>query len=224
MLIADLRKVQNLDYGQRIEGGWFLGGDHHIYRDEQGIIVPSTTQIFDILGCSDFSDARPEDVAWKRSYGNETHRAVESLVRKELDWDALDDEITPAVEGVSEFLHRVEFEYQSAEEQKIRVLCGMKFGTTLDLRGTLIYHGKRRHAILDGKTGAKFSKTWEWQLGSYFTGQEKVPGGWIGVALQVGRDGTCKAHYVIDLVKARNEFQVLLAAANLKLNNGMVKR
>ena len=214
--------IQILDYGLKIEGGWFKE-DGHLYRDEQGLIVPSSTQVFDILGCTDFGDARPEDVAWKRSYGNETHRAVEALVRKELDWDSLDDSIAPAVEGVSEFLHRIEFEYQSAEERKIRNLCGMKFGTTLDLRGTFIYHGQRRHAILDVKTGSKFSKTWEWQLGSYFTGQAKVPGGWIGIALQVDKDGQVKSHFVIDLVRARDEFQTLLAAANLKLNNGMAK-
>ena len=211
-----------MDYGLKIEGGWFKE-DGHLYRNEQGIIVPSSTQVFDIEGCTDFSAANPDDVAWARAYGNEVHRGMESLACRTLDWDSLDDAIAPAVSGIDTFLQKVGYRHQSAEERKIRNLCGMEYGTTLDLRGTIIYHGRERHAILDGKTGSKFSKTWEWQLGSYFTGQAKVPGGWIGIALQVDKDGQVKSHFVIDLVRARDEFQTLLAAANLKLNNGMAK-
>ena len=65
------------------------------------------------------------------------------------------------------------------------------------------------------KTGSKYSPTWPWQIGGYSAGVPKVEGsGYVGAALQVDKDGQVKPFWV-DVVKARQEFTLLLATANL---------
>ncbi len=46
--------------------------------------------------------------------------------------------------------------------------------------------------------------------------------GYIGVALQVNKEGKVNPHWV-EILKAKQEFCILLAAANLKLNAGLAK-
>jgi len=208
-------------WGEQIDGGFFSQADHR-YRCTQGIIRPSATQVFEILGCSDFSGIAPAVMEWKRNYGQAVHLAGQFLAVGDLDWDSVDEAVVPAVTGIEQWLKKYEFECEGTEETKIRSLCGMQYGTRLDLRGTLLYHDKRRHCIVDYKTGSKRSKTWDWQLGSYYVDQPKVDGGWIGVVAQVDMDGKVTPHWVLDLEKEKREFQALLVAAILKLNNGMV--
>ena len=98
----------------------------------------------------------------------------------------------------------------------------MHYGLTVDLRGTIIHQGVERKAIIDLKSGVKFSPTWKWQLGGYTTAQNKVEKGWIGVVLQFDKEGKVTPHY-IDLIPAQREFQILLSAAILKLNAGLGK-
>lgn len=210
------------EWGVQIDGGWFHEGRHR-YRCLEGHIRPSATQVFEILGCSDFSGIKPSVLEWKRNYGQAVHLAGQLLAQGDLNWESVDDVIIPAVTGIEGWLQKYEFVCEGAEETKIRTLCGMQYGTRLDLRGTLKFHGKRRHAIVDYKTGSKKSKTWDWQLGSYYVDQPKVEGGWIGVVVQVDMEGIVEPYWVLDLEKEKREFQVLLGGANLKLNNGMAK-
>lgn len=210
------------EWGVQIDGGFF-DEPKHKYRCAQGIIRPSATQVFDILGCNDFSSIRPQVMEWKRNYGQAVHLAGQFLAVGDLDWDSVDEAVIPAATGIEQWLKKYEFICEGTEETKIRTLCGMQYGTRLDLRGTLMYHQKRRHAIVDYKTGSKKSKTWDWQLGGYYVDQPKVEGGWLGVVLQIDMDGVVEPHWVLDLEREKREFQVLLAAANLKLNAGLVK-
>ena len=210
----------NPAWGVAIEGGFF-DEERHLYRCSEGIVRPSSTQVFDILGMSDFSNVTAEKLAWKREYGNAVHAASLYMVTSDLDWDSLDEAIIPAVTGIEQFLKKHEFVCEAAEERKIRTLCGMKYGTTLDYKGTLLYHGVRKHAIVDWKTGTKPEPTWTWQVGSYYADQPKVEGGWIGLVGQVDEEGLVRPHWVLDLDRAKREFGVLLAAANLKLNHNL---
>lgn len=209
------------DYGIEISGGYF-DEERHIYRNSRGVIVPSTTQVFSILGMNDFEGVPQEILEWKRNYGIAVHRAIEFLVAGDLDWDSLDDAIIPAVTGLEQKLKSMSFKYAGAEERKIYSLFCMEYGLTTDLRGTIIHHGKERNVVIDLKSGVKFSPTWRWQLGGYTEAQEKVGGGWMGVVLQFDKAGIVHPHY-IDLLPARREFQILLSAAILKINAGMVK-
>lgn len=209
------------EYGEKIEGGWF-DDDRHCYRREDGLIIPSTTQIFDILGCSDFSMIDPAVLEWKRNYGTALHKCLEYLVFADLDWDSVDEKLIDPLTGIESFLKRHEYVGEAAEQRKVHCLFGMYYGLTVDGIGEMTYQGKRRKVVLDLKTGSKFSPTWRWQIGGYTQAQVKVNGGYIGLIIQTKTDGSVTPHY-IELGAAQREFQILLAAANLKTNNGLAK-
>lgn len=210
-------------FGEKIQGGWF-DEQRHIYRCDQGTIRPSSTQVFDILGMVDFGNAKPEVLEWKRQYGTAIHKGVEVIARgQEMDWDTVDDRIIDPLTGIQQYLKKMQFQFEACEERRVVSTCGMVYGMTLDLRGTMMYQGVRRHTIADLKTGVKFSKTWEWQIGSYIIPQEKVERGWLGVIFQIHPDGRVIPHYVKDVDKAKREFQTLLASAILKVNEGFAK-
>lgn len=210
------------DWGIAIEGGWYDDAKH-LYRDEKGTVVPSTTQVFDVLGCSDFSMIDPEIINWKRVFGSAYHKAVELLVFDQLDWDTCDEAIIAPTVGTEQWLRAVEYQPIAAEEKRIATFNGMKCGQTSDHRGTLMCRGVRRPAIVDLKSGSKFSPTWNWQLGSYVGGAPKPDNGsYVGVVLQADKVGRITPHWV-DVERAKREFVVMLAACNLKLNNGMAK-
>jgi hypothetical protein len=213
--------VGNGEWGVEIPGGSYRDKDH-AYFNERHTRVPSTTQVFSILGCNDFDGVPPDVLEWKRNYGIAVHRAIEFLVAGDLDWDSLDEAIIPAVTGLEMKLKAMQFKYEAAEDMRVHTLFGMQYGLTVDLRGTIVHQGKERKAIIDLKSGVKASPTWRWQLGGYVSGQEKVEGGWMGVVLQFDKLGEVHPIY-IDLLPAQREFQILLAAAILKLNAGLTK-
>lgn len=208
-------------WGVAIPGGWF-DERKHIYRDDNGVIVPSTTQVFAILGLTDLERVPEHLLAWKQVYGIAVHKASEYMDQGDLDWDSLDDAIIPAVTGIEQFLKKIQYEPLTTEERRIHSLFGMKYGMTSDGTGTMMYQGVRRHVIRDLKTAVKYSPTWKWQLGAYGLAQEKVEKGWIGLNIQVDKEGNVKPFYH-DLLQAGREFQTLLAAANLKLNAGLAQ-
>ena len=210
------------DWGEKIEGGWFRE-ENHIYRNEDGTIVTSPTKVFDILGFSDFSNIDPATVLWKREYGNAVHAATQYMVADDLDWASVDEAIIAPVRGIEARLAEMKFQCEGAEEQRVVNLCGMFYGMKLDLRGTVEHKGVRRKAVIDLKTGSKVEKYWDWQLGAYIHPQPRVLHGWLGIILQVDPKGDVTPHYVPDVEAAKREFQVLLAAAILKLNNGYAR-
>ena len=188
-----------------------------------GVVFPSATGVFDALGLTDFSAIDPARLEWKRGFGSAVHKAVEYLVFGKLDWDSVPDAIIPAVVGIESWLKQVQYEPLAVEEKKIIVLNGMKVGGTLDHRGSLLYKGKRRPCILDLKTGSKYSATWLWQVGAYSGGAPKIQGDvYVGCALQVDQEGNTTPFWV-DTLKAKNEFVILLSAANLAANAKLVK-
>ena len=213
--------MANGDWGLPIINGYF-DEKHHRYRNERGTVVPSATQVFGILGCNDFDGVPADVLEWKRNYGIAVHKAIEFLVAGDLDWDSLDEVIIPAVSGLEQKLKMLQFKYEAAEEMRVHKLYGMEYGLTVDLRGTIVHQGKTRNAVIDLKSGVKFSPTWRWQLGGYTVAQDKVDGGWMGVVLQFDKEGIVTPHY-IDLMPAQREFQTLLAASILKLNAGLAK-
>lgn len=209
------------DYGIEIPGGFF-DEERHLYRDEKGTIVPSTTQVFDILGVTDLEGVPKHLLEWKRNYGLAVHAGVEYMTQGDLDWDSLDEQIIPAVTGVEQFLKKIEYKSESAEKIMVHCVFGMKYGLTIDNIGTMNYHDKRRHVILDLKTAVKEHIAWKWQLGAYSLPLPKVEGGWLGMNVQVDKEGNVKPFYH-DLNVASREFQILLPAAILKLNAGLAK-
>ena len=213
--------MANGDWGVEIPGGYF-DEKFHRYRNTKGTVVPSTTQVFGILGCNDFDGVPADVLEWKRNYGIAVHKAIELLVQGDLDWDSVDEVIIPAITGLEQKLKAMQFKYEAAEEMRVHSLFGMEYGLTVDLKGTIVHQGKERQAVIDLKSGVKFSPTWRWQIGGYTTAQGKIDGGWMGVILQFDKMGEVHPWY-IDLIPAQREFQTLLAASILKLNAGLAK-
>lgn len=214
--------MSNGDWGVEIPGGWF-SEEKHVYRDENGIPVISSTQVFDVLGFNDFSAIPPAVLEFKRLYGTALHKCLQYLIPGDLDWDTVDERLIAPLTGIEMFLKKVEYIGEASEEMRVHSLYRMKYGLTLDLRGSMMYQGVRRSVVADLKTGSKFSKTWDWQLGSYIHPQLKVAGGWMGLILQVDAEGNVTPYYLKDVEAAKREFQILLAAAILGINNGLYK-
>jgi hypothetical protein len=213
--------MANGDWGVEISGGYF-DQKHHLYRNARGTVIPSVTQVFSLLGFSDYSMIKPATLEWKRLYGEAVHSALEYLVAGDLDWDSIDEKIIPPVVGIEQWLKQRKYVSEAMEEAKIVSVFGMEFGMRLDHRGRIEHQGKERSVILDLKTASKEEPVWKWQLGAYSLGQEKVPGGWLGAMLKVDEEGEVKPFYY-DLIAAAREFQTLLATVILGINNGLYK-
>ena len=213
--------MANGDWGVEIPGGYF-DEKRHLYRNAKGTIIPSVTQVFTLLGMSDYTMIKPETLKWKQEYGVAVHSALEFLIAGDLDWDSLDEAIIPPVAGIEQWLKQRKFVSEATEEAKIVSIFGMEFGMCLDHRGRMEYQGKERSVILDLKTASKEEPVWKWQLGAYSLGQQKVASGWLGAMLKVDEEGVVKPFYY-DLVSAAREFQTLLATCILGINNGLYK-
>lgn len=211
----------NPSWGVEIPGG-FYDDAKHLYRNENGTIVPSVTQVFTLLGLSDFSNVPADMLEWKRTYGSAVHMGLEFLVAGDLDWDSLDMEIIAPVVGIEQWLKKNQYVSVATEKSRIVSVFGMQFGMRLDHRGTFVHQGKERSVILDLKTACKEEPVWRWQLGAYALGQEKTPLGWMGVVLKVDKEGLVKPFYY-DLIIAVREFQILLSACILGLNAGLYR-
>jgi hypothetical protein len=171
--------------------------------------------VFENLGMNDFSMVDKDDLEWKRNYGTAVHRGIELMIFDRLDWDSVDEHVVAPITGVESFLKQLEYEPVAAEERKIVTLNGMKYGATLDHRGLITWHGKRRKLVADIKTGSKYSPTWAWQGGGYLPDLTH-----LFLVIQVSKEGKVTPHW-IDAVKAQREFCILLAASNLKTNAGL---
>jgi hypothetical protein len=213
--------MANSDWGTEIPGGYF-NEERHIYRNSRGTIVPSVTQVFTLLGFSDYTMIKPATLEWKRLYGTAIHSALEFLIDGDLNWDDLDDHIIAPVSGIEQWLKNNKYASEAVEEAKIVSLHGMEFGMRLDHRGRMEYRGKDRPVILDLKTASKEEPVWKWQLGAYSLGQDKTPDGWLGAMLKVDEEGVVKPFYY-DLVAAAREFQTLLATVIIGINNGLYR-
>ena len=126
-------------WGTKIDGGWF-DEQTHCYRNQEGVIVPSVTQVFDILGLTDFSRVKPETLEWKRVYGTAVHSAIEFLMDGDLDWDKVDDAIFEAVVSIEQRFKDMKFVSHGAEIRRIVTVYGMQYGMTLDHKGKVLYH------------------------------------------------------------------------------------
>jgi len=207
------------EWGREIPGGWF-NEESHLYRLQSGVIVPSTTQVFSILGLNSLDDVPKDMLEWKQGYGIACHAAVNLLAKNDLDWDSVDEQIVPAVTGIEEWLTKNKYEHEAGEEARVHCHNGMSYGMTSDLRGSIMFKEQRRKAIIDLKSGVRYSKTWLWQCGAYTLAHP----GYMGIVLQFDKEGEVEPYFAsADIVTAQREFQVLLAAAILKLNSGFAQ-
>lgn len=208
---------------QRIEilGGYF-SEEEHIYTDTVGTRIPSVTQVFGLLGMTDFEFIKKEVLARKSAIGVAVHTAVQYLCEEALDWDSVADEAMPYVIGAEGWMKEQGFISESQEGQGIHEVGGMKYGFSYDHLGNMEFKGRRRKVILDLKTTVATSPTWKLQTAAYALAAPKLPAGerYLRCILQLKADGKFTPHYFEDR-QDELSFQYSLYVAIWKLNNGL---
>lgn len=217
-------------FGTKIEGGWFddrvneqTGRELHLYRDEAGVIVPSSTQVIAMAGFSDFSRVKPEVLDRKRKIGSAVHRATEFIDQPrhgELDWSSVHEACVGYVIAYEHAVEELDLIPTVVERAMVVTIHGMKYGVRLDRAGTT---GKMHLPMIwELKCGVKDSIAWALQTASQELAIGPSPKGkWERAALQLRKDGTFKVFPYKDKNEL-NWFLCCLALAHLKLREGLV--
>lgn len=205
-----------------IPGGFFQD-EGHKYIDAAGLRVPSVTQVFELLGLTDFEFIKKEVLVRKSQIGVAVHSAIQFLTENALDWDSVADEAMGYVVAGETWIKEQGFVSLEREKQGIHSVGGMAFGFQYDQRGTLMYKGRLRHVILDLKTTVATSPTWKLQTAAYALAAPKLPIGerYLRCILQLKADGKFTPHYFEDNKTDENAFQYALYMAIWKLNHGL---
>jgi len=140
----------------------------HAYA-ENGVPRLSVTQVLKAEGFFAWLDkVPPQTLERKRRLGILTHQATQLMDEGEN----LDDYEIPAevrndyLQGYLNFCEDCEFVPELIEHRQIAEVYGMRYGMTVDRRGTL--HGKRH--LVELKCGASESPVWGVQLAGYDLG------------------------------------------------------
>lgn len=202
-----------------IAGGWFEP-EGHIYRDARGNRILSVTQIFQMMGLTDYSGVDPEVLEHKSEIGVAVHKAVELLLMKNLDWDTVDEAAMSYVVGTEVWFRNMRFELASCEQQGIHSVFGVHYGYQYDQRGWLWYQGERRPVIVDLKTAVEASPIWALQTAAYALAAPPVKGErYLRVALHLQKDGRVKPLYYDD-PQDEKTFLYMAYCAIWKQNHG----
>jgi hypothetical protein len=177
--------------------GGFFSEELHAYTDAGGMRVPSVTQVFGILGFTDYDTISKEVLARKSAIGVAVHTAVQYLCEGCLDWDTVAEEAMPYVVAGEMWMRDQGFVSIAQEGQGIHSVNGMSYGYMFDHIGTMMYKGRHRHVILDLKTTVATSPTWKLQTAAYSLAAPKLPAGerYLRCILQLKANGKSTPHY-----------------------------
>jgi hypothetical protein len=203
-----------------IHGGTFNEAEH-LYTNVRGTRVWSVTQVLAMCGMVDYRFVKKEVLEWKSSLGMAVHKGVELMVQQQLDWDTIAEAAMGFILGVDIWMKEQQFVSESQEQCGIHTLYGMQYGYRYDHRGTMLYKGKRRKAILDLKCTTSISPACALQTAGYELASPKLPSGerYLRIALQAFEDASTTPHYYEDSQDER-VFMGLLAGAVWKTNHG----
>jgi len=176
----------------------------HVYT-WNGKPVPSVTQILDVL--NDFSRVPWDVLERAKDRGTRVHRAGELLLREELDWSSLDDEVRPYIVGLQKFLDDTKF---------VPLTTGTKvYHESLGYAGAIDCTGfwRNGHCIVDWKTSVATPRTVGPQLSAYLealntTRKTKITRRYC---IRLQADGT----YKVDPQKTLSDFTIFKSALNL---------
>lgn len=205
-----------------ISGGKFMPSTH-AYINHAGVRVPSVTQVFSVLGLTEFEFIKSEVLARKSQIGVAVHSAIQYLTEGVLDWDTVAPEAMNYVVAAEMWMRDQGFISELQEGQGIHEIGGMAYGFQFDHKGQMMFKGRRRHVILDLKTTVATSPTWELQTAAYALAAPKLPIGerYLRCILQLKADGKFTPHYFEDNKTDENAFQYALYMAIWKLNHGL---
>lgn len=175
----------------------------HTYS-EDGIIIPSVTQILKAEGFIDTSFIDP----WYAERGQAVHRATELYDESILDESTVDPRIQGYLEAWKKYRQDTGFIPSLIEKKMVHPV--LKYAGTIDRNS------------LDIKSGSP--APWHiLQASAYedllLANTDTPSRGWIDVYLQEDGNYKIKPFSVIDLYNARKIFQAALAVYNWKRNN-----
>ena len=126
-----------------------------------GIVLPSVTQIIQEAGLSDYSFVNETVLKAAANFGTAAHLACELEDYKDLDYDSLNPELRPYLNGWNKFKKDTGF---ICEEIEKRVYSKKYlYAGTLDRVGPLF----KRKALVDIKTGTSLPKWIRLQTAGY---------------------------------------------------------
>lgn len=138
--------------------------DGHQYLQD-GVRVPSVTQILQAAGLVDYSHIPESVLDHKAEIGTAAHAAAHFLDEGDLNWATVDGEVEPYVRGWEKFLGETGFVPRMIEQRGIATLRGMRFGYTLDREGIL----NGRDTLIELKCTAGIEVSWGPQTAAYET-------------------------------------------------------
>jgi hypothetical protein len=191
--------------------------ENHVYRLD-GDVIPGVTEILKAGGYGNPSETEggfviSEDVIENaRERGIIIHEAISLLVKKQLDWDTVDDECTPYVEAFQSWMEETGF--YAVESEALFYDPEYQYCGTRDLVG---YIGDEL-VIADPKSGSAGLKPWhKYQLAAYAYPMSERGTKWPRrIMLHLKKDGKCKPHE-FPRAKASWDMEVFLACRTLWL-------
>jgi len=140
----------------------------HLYRDAEGIVVPSVTQALKASGLINFDGINPQVLERKRQLGVLVHKAAELYDRGEsLEEFEIPELVTEYLEGYINFRFDCGFVSTLIEERQLGEIHGMVFGMQPDRAGLI---NDALH-VLELKCGSATHPAWGVQLAAYATGK-----------------------------------------------------
>jgi hypothetical protein len=137
----------------------------HVYTQD-GVVIPSVTQILEEVGLTDYDDIPRRVLARKSEIGLAAHLACELLDEDDLVRESVPASVMPYVAAYERFKAEAGFEPAMLERRMVAELNGMKYGMTPDRVGLF----RERPSVLDLKCAAQVQKCWGIQLAGYALG------------------------------------------------------
>lgn len=134
----------------------------HLYV-AAGRVVPSVTQILNLVGIVDYSGIPSGVLIRKGEIGTAAHSATHYYDEGDLDLNSVGEESMPYVTAWMKFRSDTNFQPEFIEHRGIGEVDGMQYGFTLDRIG--MFRG-RRH-LIDIKCTAAVEMSWGPQTAAY---------------------------------------------------------
>lgn len=207
--------------------------EKHEYRELDGTIVPSCTQILESVWPGTYKGIREEIMQRKSSLGTAVDLACHILDTPSegtLDWKSLHEETVGYVRAYERFCREQNFVVADSKVQGIATVRGMKYGYEIDKRGFM----GRFATILDTKCAVQEQPLWCLQLAGYEMVQSpsqvlrdapcnepnRMMNGWWRCALLLRPDGTYKVYQYRD-PRDKDMFLCALACVWWGRNHGL---
>lgn len=205
-----------------IPGGSFLEAEH-CFRDDNGIIVPSCTQIMDSCGLIDLANIPGDTLERKREIGDVVHFATRLFDLDDLDPFSVHELAAPYLECYMNLVDEVglEVEPEWVERPFIHTVNGMKYAGIIDRVCRFRKSAIKHRITLELKCCYSEEASWKVQTSGYELAVPKQPGEYIArVACQL-RPGKKAKLFLYENPRDSDIFKICLALVNWRINEGL---